>query len=240
MPSILIGQDTIMRILKNYVKINSESGTALENKASTFVVDFFRDKPYFKSHQDHFGLHPVEGDPLKREIAWALVKGRGQKTVVLIHHFDVVGIEDFNRFKDLAFEPELLMEALLKAPDQLSQDAYSDLSSGNWLFGRGTADMKAGGAIQMAIIEAYSRLESFEGNLLLIAVPDEENLSAGMRNAATLLTQLREKHTLTYNLMINSEPHQRKESAKGLLSGGSIGKILPFVYASFRNSCFTE
>ena len=53
--------------------------------------------------------------------------------------------------------------------------------------------MKAGGAIQYALLEAYSHLAEdgkCDGNVIVIGVPDEENLSAGMRAAVKLLSQL--------------------------------------------------
>lgn len=226
-----IDPENLMALLKNYVRINSETGTEKENLATTFLFDHFRQLDYFKHHKDHLGLYALVDDPLKRAVAWALVKGKGRRTVVFIHHCDVVGIEDFMRFKDRAFDPEALAAALKGAPDSLKPDALNDLMSGQWLFGRGTADMKAGGAIQMAFIEAYSKSNDFDGNLLLIQVPDEENLSAGMRGAASLLVELQTVKELDYVLMINSEPHQRKTPERGMLSGGSIGKLMPFFYS---------
>lgn len=226
-----IAPENLMALLKNYVGINSETGTEKENLATTFLFEHFRQLDYFKNHKEHLGLYPLVNDPLKRAVAWALVKGKGRRTVVFIHHCDVVGIEDFMRFKDIAFDPDALAAALKEAPDSLKPDALDDLMSGQWLFGRGTADMKAGGAIQMSFIEAYSQLNDFDGNVLLIQVPDEENLSAGMRGAASLLAELQTAMELEYVLMINSEPHQRKSPERGMLSGGSIGKLMPFFYS---------
>ena len=71
---------------------------------------------------------------------------------------------------------------------------------------------------------------SFEGNVIVIGVPDEENLSAGMRAADRLLAQLKEEYGLEYLMMINSEPHQRKDFSKGVFSEGTVGKMMPFVY----------
>ena len=45
--------------------------------------------------------------------------------------------------------------------------------------GRGTMDMKCGLALQMAMIEQACE-ERFDGNVLLLAVPDEEVNSVGM------------------------------------------------------------
>lgn len=215
----------------SYVAVNSESGTAKEKLAAEFVVSALRGLPYFIKHPRLLALEPVPGDHLQRSIAWALAKGKGSRTVVLIHHLDVVEVEDFGLFKHLAFDPAALEKALAEDPSGLDADARADLASGRWAFGRGSADMKAGGAIQLSALAACTEAENMPGNVLLLAVPDEERLSAGMRAASTLLSTLRERHCLEYVLMINSEPHQRKVSDKGLLSGGSIGKMLPFVYA---------
>nr|NJM02392.1 M20/M25/M40 family metallo-hydrolase [Desulfobacula sp.] len=226
-----ISSEKILNLFYSYLRIPSETGTVQENAASEFVLGYLGGLPYFKAHPDRSGRWPLPDDPLGRGVVWALVKGQGKRTAVLMHHLDVVGVEDFLRFKDRAFEPDALMQALQASPEILGREAKEDLMSGQWIFGRGSADMKAGGAVQMAVVEAYSKLEGFEGNLLLLAVPDEENLSAGMRGALPLLDTLHERHGLDYAIMVNSEPHQRKIPDTGIFSGGSIGKIMPFFYA---------
>ena len=156
--------------------------------------------------------------------------GSGERTVVLVHHYDVVNTEDFKDLKDLAFSPGPLEEALLKMKHGLHEEAATDLVSGGFLFGRGTADMKAGGAIQLALLDRFSKQDGPQGNLLLLAVPDEENLSAGMRGAVLLLSELKQRFSLDYIYAIDSEPHQRKDTDTGVISEGSVGKTLAFVY----------
>jgi arginine utilization protein RocB len=141
-----------------------------------------------------------------------------------------VGVEDFKLLKDYAFSPVELRNELMKIKHLLSKDAQKDLEDGTFLFGRGVCDMKGGGSIQMALIKRYSQIKNFKGNIILLAVPDEENLSAGMRAAVKLLDELKEKYNLNYRLMINSEPHQRKNYQQGIFSVGSVGKIMPFIY----------
>lgn len=225
-----INESDILMILDAYLAIQSETGTVVENDASQFIYNHFKKNAYFVNHPDYFGLHAIPNDSLNRQVAWALVKGIGNKTVVLIHHLDVVGVEDYKLFKENAHHPSELRTALLERPEALNKEAFEDLKTDEWLFGRGTADMKGGGSIQISIMDAYSHLDNFEGNIILLAVPDEENLSAGMRAAMSLLKQLKVKYGFSYQLMINSEPHQRKEESVGVFSGGSIGKALPFVY----------
>lgn len=225
-----IDPEAIERIFYPYVAINSESGTPAENAASAYVYRHFKDHPYFVEHPDHFGLYKVEHDPHQREVAWAMIKGSSNRTIVMVHHFDVVEIEDFKNHKAFAFNPENLLASLAEDPEAISEEAMEDLKSNQWIFGRGSADMKGGGSIQIAIMDAFGHQEDFDGTLILIAVSDEENLSGGMRSAAMLLDEIKDRYQLDYILMINSEPHQRKTPECGMLSGGSIGKILPFVY----------
>ena len=94
--------------------------------------------------------------------------------------------------------------------------------------------MKGGGAIHLALFDTYARLSDKERQdlptLVLLAVPDEENMSAGMRAGTGLLCWLKKQWGLDYDLMISSEPHQRRTPENGLISQGSIGKLLVFVY----------
>lgn len=220
----------IQEILYEYVRIQSYTNTENERLAEGFFTGLFGNLSYFREHPERWGLYPLEEDPLERKICWALVKGKGNKTVVLVHHYDIVDIEDFKTLKPFAFSPDRLGEELAKHPDLLTEDARRDLGEGTFLFCRGGCDMKAGGSIQYALMEAYSQMEDFDGNVIVLGVPDEENLSAGMRSAVRLLAELQEKYGLRYLMMINSEPHQRKDASTGVFSEGTVGKMMPFVY----------
>lgn len=218
-------------ILKSYLAVNSETCTLGEKACEEFLIGYLGSMPYFNLHKEYFGSCPVEEDLLERSVCWAMVKGTGDETVVLLHHYDVVGIEDFGNLKDYAFSPQKLEEELKKVSVKLQPEAREDLDSGDYLFGRGAADMKGGGAIQLALLKRYSEVQKLKGNIILLALPDEENLSAGMRKAVSLLAELKEKYGLRYLYAFNSEPHQRRNKDIGLLSEGSVGKILAFVYA---------
>ena len=220
----------IKDLLYEYMKVESFSFSAGERLAEPFLKEFFATVPYFKEHPELCGAYEIQGDPLGRKVMFGMVRGRGNKAVVLIHHYDVVGIEDFKLLKDFAFSPDELEKKLLEVKDSLPADARDDLESGNWLFGRGGCDMKAGGSIQWTLLKRYSELDDFEGNVIVVAVPDEENMSAGMRGAVRLLADLKDKYDLDYRMMINSEPQQRKTADEGIFSEGTVGKIMPFVY----------
>lgn len=228
----LIGRD-IKKTLYDYVSIGSYTDTIHEKEIEPFFMDLMSSFPYFKEHPEHFGLYSIPGDHLRRSVCWALVKGSGTETICMVHHYDVVGIEDFKTLKDFALKPDQLHEMLHKNIDMLSPEAKADLESGQFLFCKGGCDMKAGGSIQYTLLREYGNLAlkgEFKGNVLVIGVPDEENLSSGMRGAAILLADMKDSFNLDYKLMINSEPHQRREPEKGVFSLGTVGKLMPFVY----------
>lgn len=220
----------ILDLLYDYMSIKSETGTALEREAEKFLINHLSKIPYFKSNHHLYGSYKIKDDPLSRAVTWALVKGTGPDTVILMHHNDVVDVLDYKSLSTYAYSPDELKEQLMKIKNELHQQARADLMSGDYIFGRGSADMKSGGAIQLTLLEEYTQINDLQGNILLISVPDEENTSAGMRGAIELLEELSNDHTLTYKALINSEPHQRKDEAVGIISEGSVGKIMPLIY----------
>lgn len=220
----------IEKILHSYIKVESYSNTLKEKEVEKFFLNYFSKIDYFRNTPNSYGTYPIEGDSLNRLVCYAMLKGKGEDTIVFVHHYDIVSIEDFKLLKEFAFFPEKLKVELMKIKSTLNKDVQKDLDENTFLFGRGVCDMKGGGSIQMALMKRYSEINNFSGNLILIAVPDEENLSAGMRSAIKLLDQFKNNHGFNYKLMINSEPHQRKDFTKGIFSEGSVGKIMPFIY----------
>lgn len=225
----------ILDILLGYVKAESITCSGGEKAAEDYFLSYFRALPYWKEHPELCGSFAAAQDPYDRAAAYAMVRGCGPDTVVMIHHNDVVTTEDYGRLAPLAFSPAELERELKKIAESFSEEEQADLRSGNWLYGHGVCDMKGGGAVQMALLARWAEQvrqdpASLPGNLIVLAVPDEENLSAGMRAGVSLLGGLRERMGLRFRMMINSEPHQRKDPETGVFSVGSVGKMLPFVY----------
>src|SRR6056297_301753 len=207
----------IKDILYEYVGINSKTSSKNELMAESFLIDYFDSLKYFKENPENYGSYKIKDDPYSRGVPWALLKGEGKDTILMIHHYDVVDVEDFGNLKDLAFLPDELEEELKKGKVKISKEAQKDLDSGDYIFGRGATDMKGGGSIQLSLLKQYSEMKDFKGNVIVMGVPDEENLSAGMRSAAYLLKELREKYNLNYIVTLNSEPHQRKDDDVGVI-----------------------
>lgn len=223
-------QKLIEKNLMDYIAVKTYTNTKFETNTKEFFKAWFNKQKYFNEHPDHFGFYKIKGDHLDRHIPWGLVKGSGDDTVVLIHHSDTVDTLDYGKYSEDAHDPVKITKIIEEGKIQIPASVEEDVNSREWLFGRGVADMKAGGAIHMTMIQKYSELEDFNGNLVMLALPDEENLSAGMRGAIDLLKELKEKHSLNYILMINSEPHERHNKDIGTIYDGSIGKVMPLVY----------
>jgi arginine utilization protein RocB len=235
----VIGQETFKNRIRtlhtDFVGIYTSTGTKREKLADPFYAAWFNAAGYFKSHAGSCGFFDIPGDPFGRTIPWCFVKGAGNRTVVMLHHYDVVDTDDYDALREIATSPDALMDALREGKAKLGAEAEEDLASGEWLFGRGTADMKGGAAIQMALFEAYAKEAEagrLVGNIVLLGLPDEENLSSGGRGAPLILKALKDRHGFEYELALNSEPTNRSlgpDMPKLYVS--SIGKVLPLIYA---------
>ncbi|MBU3216784.1 M20/M25/M40 family metallo-hydrolase [Clostridium estertheticum] len=230
MMSVLMedSEKKIKDTLEELISIQSDTGTSLEKDVEKYLYDWLQKLDYFKSNTNNSGSYPLKKDSLERAVVWGLVKGVGRKTVILLNHHDVVDAYDYQTLKTYAYQPALLREMLKNV--ELAKDVEEDLISGEWIFARGAADMKAGIAIQLSIIEEFSKQQNFNGNILFISVADEESLSLGMRSSAELLKKIKNKFDLEYTILIDSEPHQKTENNEGVFYTGSVGKLMPVVY----------
>ncbi|ANU27503.1 M20/M25/M40 family metallo-hydrolase [Planococcus versutus] len=190
------------------------------------LKDKLMELPYFQEHPDYIGMGEVNWG---RQNVTALYKHpEAVDTIVLISHFDTVHTGEYGDLEPLAGNPELLGEAFKQIREELDEDTLRDLDSGEYLFGRGTMDMKAGLALHMALIEKAS-IEKWNINLLLMTVPDEEVNSAGMRYGVSRLLDIEREHNLEFILFLNGEPvfASKPGDTAHYVYTGSIGKIMP-------------
>ncbi|NLB83907.1 MAG: M20/M25/M40 family metallo-hydrolase [Synergistaceae bacterium] len=216
-------------LLVELVSIPGISMSREENRTAEFIHSRLSELEYFQKNPDHLRFLPVKGDSLERKAVAALVKtGRStKKTIIVTGHFDVVDASAYGPLKHLAFSPEELSKRVGEL--EISDEARADLASGDYLFGRGVSDMKAGIALEMCLLGEVSRETDFPCNVLFLAVPDEENTSAGMRGALPWLLKLQKEWELKLSACLNGEP---SVGSRGVPAGavylGTIGKIMPF------------
>lgn len=219
------------RLLKLVAIPSVSPSSKEENRIAEVIVEDLRELDYFKKFPNDLRLLPVEGDPLERHIVFAVVRAAKttDRTVLLTGHLDVVSADTCGSLRDLAFSPEEYTSQL--EPESLPPDARKDLLSGDWLFGRGVADMKSGVSAGMTLLaEASSHPEALHANLGVLFVPDEENNSEGMLGAVPWLVRLQEEG-FRFVGCINTEPtFANGEEAHPTVYLGSIGKINPFFF----------
>ncbi|MFT5873171.1 MAG: arginine utilization protein RocB [Clostridium sp.] len=230
MESILMedSKKKIKNTLEELISIQSDTGTPLEKDVEKYLYGWLQELDYFQTNKNNLGTYQLDDDSLDRSVVWGLIKGNGRKTVILLNHHDVVDTYDYQTLRTCAYHPVLLQKMLKNV--ELEKDVEDDLNSGEWIFARGAADMKAGIAIQLSLIEKFSKQQNFNGNILFISVADEESLSLGMRSSAGLLEKIKNKFDLDYTILIDSEPHQKTENNEGVFYTGSVGKLMPVVY----------
>ncbi|MEH7332365.1 M20/M25/M40 family metallo-hydrolase [Neobacillus drentensis] len=218
--------DALRRLLCEVVSWKSMTLTEGEREFPSKVQAKLAEVTYFRENPNHLELHDAD---LGRRFLTALYKHPSAKeTIVLISHFDTVNTEEYGDLEEYAYQPEELTQLLLTRKNELPEDARNDLQSGEYLFGRGTMDMKMGLVMHMGLIEKAAA-EEWPINLLLLTVPDEEVNSSGMRAAVTKLLELKDEHQLTYKLFLNGEPvfTQEPGDKNYYVYSGSIGKIMP-------------
>ena len=198
------------------------------------IYDTIADIDYYKKHPELVYQLDCAGDQYGRRIVVAEMNGEkapSDKTIVMIGHFDTVGISDYGNLKEFAGNPEVLAEEFKKW--KLPEEARVDLESGKYIFGRGIFDMKSGDAAIIGVMEEISKdIENFEGNLVYCAVCDEESNSTGMLNFVPHLVKLREEKGYDYQAMIDPDymaPMYPGDPDKYVFVG-TVGKIMPTFY----------
>jgi arginine utilization protein RocB len=220
-------------------EIPSVTGTADEAGFAERLVSLLRASPAFAGRPDDVWTIPVPHGPAPhamdgRACVCALLRGRGSRTVVLTGHFDTVHVEDYGDLAPLSRSPEKLKPALAErlragATTEAELRARVDLDGPDFVPGRGLLDMKGGLAAGLAALETAAAEPDRTGNLLFLAVPDEEVNSAGARAAAAVLPELAGRLGLDLAAAINLDAMvDDGDGTQGrAVALGTIGKLLP-------------
>lgn len=215
----------------------SVTGTPDEAAFGPWLRDYLRAKACFGAAPEVWSFPVAPGDG--RHVVALLIRGTGARTVLLTGHYDTVTTDDYGDLTPLAGQPEPLRDGLLarlaRTFDAASDRARADLASGDFLPGRGLLDMKGGLAAGLAAMAAIAA-GPFDGNLLFLAVPDEENASAGARSAAAALPTLAAERGLTILAAINLDAIADDGDGRAgrVLATGTVGKVLPTAFVVGR------
>lgn len=226
--------EEIEKLTLELVSIPSINGTEGEKNIANKIYEYIKDIEYFKRHKQYCFQIPLLEDPYGRMNVFALLRGEklpSNKTVILHGHMDTVGVDDFGSLSEFAFDSKNLEEQLKQL--DLPKEVKEDLNSGQWIFGRGAADMKSGVAVHLAVLKQLSEnVKNFSGNILFMSNPVEENQHTGIIESLDTLNYLKRKYNLKYNLAINNDyicPLYPGDNTKYVYTG-AVGKVLPSFY----------
>lgn len=228
--------DEALALTKELVAIpslnNSEHG---ERDIALHIAEWVGSIPYFKEHPDQLIVQPLKNnDPFNRLNVIAIAFGTrsdSKDTIILHGHMDTVQIDDYGAIKDYAFDCDALPEKIKALTDD--PEVLADIESGEWMFGRGASDMKCGDAINMLLMRYFTEnLDKFDGNLIFMSNPVEENQHTGIIDSLDVLEELKAKYDLTYKMAMNTDfisPAFPGDTAH-YFHAGAVGKILPCFY----------
>lgn len=223
--------ELIKEMALDFVSQRSVVDTPDEIKMADKIYKTISELDYYKKHPEKVYYIDLKDDLLGRKIVVCEMNGEkapSDKTVIMIGHFDTVGISDYGNLKEYATKPLELIDKL--ADLKLSAEVREDLESGKYMFGRGLFDMKSGDAAIIAVMDQISKdIENFEGNLIYGAVCDEEGNSQGMLNLVPHLVKLQEEKHYDYLAMIDTDymaPAYPGDPLKYIYVG-TVGKIMP-------------
>ena len=231
----MIDKANIRRNLSRLMAAKSISGTAEEIQGAEVILDMLHELDYFKAHSENIFTVPVEGDPLGRYIVAALMCGNAAgNTIILTGHYDVVDADEYAQLKDIAFDIDAITARIGELP--MSEECRQDHESGDWLFGRGSADMKFGHALIIELLRHYGEdISALSGNLLYVAVCGEETNSEGMLTAAPFLNKLAAERNLHYRALLLSECYLNDDMAHDptrYIHYGATGKVMPLFFCA--------
>lgn len=233
--------DDVRRFTERLVRLESVSPGAGEITVAREILALLTEGGSGDYYAES-GLDPVEGDRFERANAYAFVQGASPRTIVLLGHFDTVETGDYGPLEPWAYRPDELWarrEELAAFTPGLAEDlaAYPD----DWMLGRGTIDMKAGVAANIALVRhlaARNREQPLPLSVVFLATPDEENESAGVLQAVRYLLRLREARGLEYLGAINTDYTAARypSDPNRYIYTGTVGKLLPSFLVIGRES----
>jgi arginine utilization protein RocB len=228
------------QLLKDLIMQPSVVNTDGERMMAENIYHYIAKLPYFQSRPHQVELTSTYHDSKLRYNVLAYVKGEAtnsNETVLLMGHLDTVGVSDFGMWKEQATNPDRLKEAYQgeKIPEHIREHAQSE----DWMFGRGSLDMKSGVASHLYVLKHFSEHPAeLKGNLMVTITCDEEDSSHGFRSALKDLKRLKEREGFEYIAALNSDytsPRYHGDE-KRYIYVGTVGKLLPTFFIAGKET----
>lgn len=225
----MLSPQEVEKLALTLVAIPSVNGSPGEAEVVQYLAEVIRQHAAANRVDISVQLIPSPEDPLGRPVLLAHARGKGRAGVLLLGHIDTVGTEDYGPLQPIATSPTTLTERI--AQGVLGEPLASLAASGDWLFGRGLLDMKAGVAAALAAFLSLAQ-KTQEGHVLFCATPDEEGGSAGVRALGAWLPPYLAAEGIELGAVLNTDYTTARPGDGGAFHAyaGSTGKLLPAVH----------
>lgn len=231
--------DRVETLSRALVSMNSVNGASGEADIAEFLKEVLLEFPYFRERPEQVWEQDLPGDRLGRKNVFALLASpTGDRQTVIWHsHFDTVGIEDFGGMREQALSPDELADFF--GDQDHEPGTREDALSGEWMFGRGSVDMKSGIAVHMMNLLYFSEHpDELSGNILLMLNSDEESENRGIIAAIAELRRLQKDDGLDFITAINNDyvSPLYDGDPNHYVYTGVAGKLLPSFYIHGREA----
>lgn len=123
-------KERILELLLELCQVPSISETKGEIEIAQKIYEIIHRIDYFKNNPHYINIYQIPNDSMNRSYVTAFMEGKkkSNKTVILLSHFDTVGVEEYGNLKELAFNPIEYTEYLKNNPSiSLTQETLDDL-----------------------------------------------------------------------------------------------------------------
>lgn len=128
-------RERMRRNVQAFCEVGSVSHTPGERAFPAALQKALLEIPYFKEHPQEICLFPVSGQEEDGEMVFALLpaRRRTRRTLMLLSHFDVVGVDEYGALAGAAFDPErytrLLREGRCACPGRRRRTSTAETTS---------------------------------------------------------------------------------------------------------------
>lgn len=220
----------VLALTEKLVRTPSVVDSAGEAEVAGLLAAYLREQLEAVAQAEVSCVDVAKATPCQAVLAYVPAPVDTRRTLVLLGHFDTVGLEPYGELARHAFDSAQLktVYGAIAPRSAYGQELFDAAHSADWAFGRGWLDMKGGVAVAVEVFLHEARLRQLPAHLVLLLTPDEESASRGIRALIPELARLKAQHDLELVRVINTDytaPLYPGDDRRYLYSG-TVGKLL--------------